>query len=210
MSTIKNDRRTIFGWAMYDWANSAYSTVIAGAILPAFFVGEVVGDDGWNGRTGDNLWALGLALGTLLLFVAMPVLGAVADYSASKKRFLRAFAYGGSLFVTVLVFAASGNVLFTLGFFLLAQLGFVGANVFYDGFLPDITTDDTIDKVSSRGFALGYVGGGVWLAVVLAGIFLAPEDSTLLITRVGIGATGIWWAGFTWFALSRLPETGDA
>ena len=86
MSTIKNDRRTIFGWAMYDWANSAYSTVIAGAILPAFFVGEVVGDDGWNGRTGDNLWALGLALGTLLLFVAMPVLGAVADYSASKKR----------------------------------------------------------------------------------------------------------------------------
>ncbi|NND85338.1 MAG: hypothetical protein HKN46_09345 [Acidimicrobiia bacterium] len=210
MSTIKNDRRTIFGWAMYDWANSAYSTVIAGAILPAFFVGEVVGDDGWNGRSGDSLWALGLALGTLLLFVAMPVLGAVADYSASKKRFLRVFAYGGSVFVTILVFAGTGNVLFTLGFFLLAQLGFVGANVFYDGFLPDITTDDTIDKVSSRGFALGYVGGGVWLAIVLAGIFLAPEDLTILVTRLGIGATGIWWAGFTTFALRRLPETGEA
>lgn len=207
---IKNDRRTIFGWAMYDWANSAYSTVIAGAILPAFFVGEVVGEGGWNGRTGDSLWALGLALGTLLLFVAMPVLGAVADYSAAKKRFLRAFAYGGSLFVTLLVFAGSGNVLLTLGFFLLAQVGFVGANVFYDGFLPDITTPDTIDKVSSRGFALGYIGGGLWLAVVLAGIFSAGDDADLavLITRIGIGATGIWWAGFTAFAMSRLPETG--
>jgi UMF1 family MFS transporter len=209
VSTTKNDRRTIFGWAMYDWANSAYSTVIAGAVLPAYFVGGVVGDDGWNGRSGDSLWALGLALGTLLLFIAMPVLGAVADYSASKKRFLRAFAYGGSLFITVLIFAGSGDVLFTLGFFLLAQLGFVGANVFYDGFLPDITTPDTIDKVSSRGFALGYVGGGLWLAVVLAGIFIAPEDQTELVTRIGVAATGLWWAGFTWFSLRRLPETGD-
>ena len=141
-----------------------------------------------------------------------PVLGAVADYSAAKKRFLRAFAYGGSLFVTLLVFAGSGNVLLTLGFFLLAQVGFVGANVFYDGFLPDITTPDTIDKVSSRGFALGYIGGGLWLAVVLAGIFSAGDDADLavLITRIGIGATGIWWAGFTAFAMSRLPETGGS
>ncbi len=209
MTAIKNDKRALFGWAMYDWANSAYSTVIAGAVLPAFFVSGVVGEDGWQGRSGDSLWALGLALGTLLLFIAMPVLGAVADYSASKKRFLRTFAYGGSLFISVLIFAGSGDVLFTLGFFLLAQLGFVGANVFYDGFLPDLTTPDTIDKVSSRGFALGYVGGGLWLALVLAGIFLAPEDSTELVTRIGIASTGVWWAGFTWFALKRLPETGE-
>ncbi|NIQ52142.1 MAG: MFS transporter, partial [Gemmatimonadetes bacterium] len=97
---VKNDRRTIFGWAMYDWANSAYSTVIAGAVLPVYFANEVVGDDGWNGRSGESLWALTLSLGTLLLFLAMPILGAIADYSASKRRFMMAFAYGGALFTT--------------------------------------------------------------------------------------------------------------
>ncbi|MEX2655817.1 MAG: MFS transporter [Acidimicrobiia bacterium] len=204
---MKNDRRTIFGWAMYDWANSAYSTVIAGAVLPAFFVSEVVGDEGWNGRSGESLFALTLALGTLLLFLAMPVLGAIADFSASKRRFLRAFAYGGSLFTASLFLATSGNVLATLGLFLLAQIGFVGANVFYDGFLPDISTPDTIDKVSSRGFALGYIGGGVWLGVVIA--MIQFSDDGALAARIGIGATGLWWAGFTRFALSRLDETGS-
>ena len=206
MTVIKNDRRTIFGWAMYDWANSAYSTVIAGAILPSYFAAGVVGEDGWQGRSGQSLWALGLAIGTLLLFLAMPVLGAIADFSAAKKRFLRAFAYFGSVFVALLVLAGSGDVLMTLGFFLLAQIGFVGANVFYDGFLPDISTPDTIDKVSSRGFATGYIGGGLWLAIVLGAWSFAPDDVSELVLRLGIGATGIWWAGFTWFALKRLPE----
>lgn len=193
---------------MYDWANSAYSTVIAGAILPAFFVSEVVGEDGWNGRSGESLFALTVALGTLLLFLAMPVLGAVADFSDSKRRFLRVFAYGGSLFTASLFLATSGNVLATLGLFLLAQIGFVGANVFYDGFLPDITTPDTIDRVSSRGFALGYIGGGLWLGVVIAMIQFSPDGA--LAARIGIGATGLWWAGFTRFALLRLSETGQA
>lgn len=206
VAAVKNDRRTIFGWAMYDWANSAYSTVIAGAVLPAFFVSEVVGESGWNGRSGESLFALTLALGTLLLFLAMPVLGAIADYTAAKRRFLRVFAYGGSLFTASLFLATSGNVLATLGLFLLAQIGFVGANVFYDGFLPDITTPDTIDKVSSRGFAIGYVGGGLWLGVVIALIQVLPDGA--LAARIGIGATGLWWAGFTRFALTRLQETG--
>jgi MFS transporter, UMF1 family len=204
---VKNDRRTIFGWAMYDWANSAYSTVIAGAVLPAYFVSEVVGEEGWNGRSGESLFALTLALGTLLLFIAMPVLGAIADFSASKRRFLRAFAYGGSLFTAALFLATSGNVLGTLGLFMLAQIGFVGANVFYDGFLPDISTPDTIDQVSSKGFALGYIGGGLWLGVVIAMITFAEDGA--LAARIGIGTTGLWWAGFTWFALRRLDETGS-
>ncbi|HVR33532.1 MAG TPA: MFS transporter [Acidimicrobiia bacterium] len=205
---MKNDRRTIFGWAMYDWANSAYSTVIAGAVLPAYFVSEVAGENGWNGRSGESLFALTLALGTLLLFLAMPVLGAIADFSAAKKRFLRVFAYGGSLFTASLFLATSGNVLATLGLFLLAQVGFVGANVFYDGFLPDISTPDTIDRVSSRGFALGYIGGGLWLGVVIA--MIQFSDDGALAARIGIGTTGLWWAGFTRFALSRLDETGSA
>lgn len=207
-ATVKNDRRTIFGWAMYDWANSAYSTVIAGAILPAYFASEVVGDDGWNGRSGETLWALTLGIGTLLLFLAMPVFGAVADYSAAKLRFLKAFAYGGALFTIALFFATTGNVLYTLGFFLLAQIGFVGANVFYDGFLPDITTADTIDRVSSRGFALGYVGGGLYLLFVLMAIQFSPDPT--LAARIGIGGTGLWWAGFSLYAFSRFRDSGTA
>ncbi len=205
---MKNDKRTVFGWAMYDWANSAYSTVIAGAILPAYFASEVVGESGWNGRSGETLWSLTIGLGTLLLFLAMPVFGAIADFSASKLRFLKVFAYGGSLFTISLFMASSGDVLLTLGLFLLAQIGFVGANVFYDGFLPDISTDDTIDKISSKGFALGYIGGGLYLLLVFAAIQLAGDGA--LAARLGIGGTGLWWAGFSAFAFSRLRETGDA
>lgn len=208
VTVTKNDPRTIFGWAMYDWANSAYSTVVAGAVLPAYFASEVVGDEGYLGRSGETLWALVVGLGTLLLFLAMPVLGAIADFSAAKLRFLRVFAYGGALFTTALVAATSGNVLLTLGIFVLAQAGFVGANVFYDGFLPDISTPDTIDKVSSRGFAIGYVGGGLYLLLVILGIQLAADEA--LAARLGIAGTGLWWAGFAWFAFTRLKESGEA
>jgi UMF1 family MFS transporter len=202
----KNDRRTIFGWAMYDWANSAYSTVVAGAILPAYFAGEVVGDNGWNGRSGQVLWALGIGLSTLVLFMAMPVFGAIADFSAAKRQFMQVFAYGGALFTTLFFFAETGNVVFTLAIFFLAQLGFVGANVFYDGFLKDITTEDTIDRVSSKGFALGYLGGGLWLAIVFGAIL--ATDGNLMVVRGGIAATGIWWAAFAWFAFTRLEDSG--
>ncbi len=191
---------------MYDWANSAYSTVVAGAILPAYFAGEVVGDGGWNGRSGQVLWALGIGLSTLVLFMAMPVFGAIADYSAAKRQFMQVFAYGGALFTTLFFFAGTGNVVFTLAIFFLAQLGFVGANVFYDGFLKDISTEDTIDKVSSKGFALGYLGGGLWLAIVFGAIL--ATDSNLMVIRGGIAATGIWWAAFSWFAFTRLEDSG--
>ena len=145
-------------------------------------------------------------LSTLVLFMAMPVFGAIADFSAAKRRFMQVFAYGGALFTTLLFFATTGNVLFTLGVFFLAQLGFVGANVFYDGFLKDITTEDTIDKVSSKGFAVGYFGGGLWLAIVFGAILASDSDVTVI--RAGIAATGLWWAGFSWFAFSRLKDSG--
>ncbi len=205
---MKNDRRTIFGWAMYDWANSAYSTVIAGAILPAYFASEVVPDEGFWGQSGQTIWGFVTGFAAFALFLFMPVLGAMADYSASKRRFLQVFAYGGALFTTVLFFATTGNVVFTLAFFMLAQFGFVGANVFYDGFLPDISTDDTIDQVSSKGFAFGYIGGGLYLLFALALIQLSSDGA--LAARIAIGGTGLWWAGFSLFAFSRLRETGTA
>lgn len=197
---------------MYDWANSAYSTVIAGAVLPVYFESEVVGDAGWRGFSGESLWAFATGGAALFLFLLMPVLGAMADYTAAKKRFLMAFAYGGALMTLLLFFARSGDVALTLVLFLLAQVGFVAGNVFYDGFLPDITTLDTIDRVSARGYALGYIGGGLYLALSLAFITFSESMgiTTGLATRVSIAGVAVWWAVFARFAFSRLRETGVA
>lgn len=203
---MKNDKRTIFGWAMYDWANSAYSTVIAGAVFPVYFESQVVGDAGWHGYSGEAMWSFVAAAASAALFLLMPILGAMADFSANKRRFLSVFAYGGSLFSVLMFFAQSGRVVLTLGLFFFAQLGFVAANVFYDGFLTDISTPETIDKVSSKGFAIGYVGGGIYLLVAFVAISTTKSE---LVTRLMISGAGLWWGGFSAFALARLPGKGS-
>ncbi len=210
--TLKNDKKTIFGWAMYDWANSAFATVMLTAVFPVFFEGTIVGDNGWRGINGEALWGFLTGGAAIVLFLFMPILGAIADFSASKRKFLRAFAYGGALFTSLLFFATTGSVVYAMLIFVLSQFGFVGANVFYDGFLPDISTDDTIDKVSSKGFALGYVGGGLYL--LLSFILIQFPGTfgldTLLATRLSILGVGLWWAGFSVYAFKRFAETGEA
>ena len=140
---------------MYDWANSAYVTTVAVGLLPRYFADVVVGPAGVVvGGTvfgADTLWAFIVGLSTFVVFVSAPVLGAIADFSSARKRFLLSFAYGGSLFTLFLYFCRSGDVARTLLFFLIAQVGFVGANVFYDSFLPLIASEDQLDRVSGRG-----------------------------------------------------------
>ena len=211
---IKNDRKTIFGWAMYDWANSAYATT-SGAIVAAFFTGTIVPDEGFWGMSGETLWAGVVSFGALVLFLGMPVLGAVADYTSTKKRFLWFFALLGAFFTIAVPFAPDGAVPLFLFLFLISQVGFVAANVFYDGFLPNITTDDTIDRVSSKGFALGYVGGGLYVLLAFVLIVLSGDDSLTGLSetgaaRVGIAGAGVWWIIFSIYSLRRLPEVGEA
>ena len=113
----KNDRRTIFGWCMYDWANSAFATTVLAALLPAYFAGEVVGPEGVAiGGTiysATTLWGFVVAFAAFLTFIIAPVLGAISDFSATKKKFLLSFAYGGSLFTTLLFFWRT-SLIFTL------------------------------------------------------------------------------------------------
>ena len=193
---------------MYDWANSAYITTFA-AIVSAFFTGVIVPEGGFNGYSGQTLWSAVISVGAFILFLFMPVLGAVADYASAKRRFLRFFATFGAIVTIALPLVPNGAVLLFLAVVLLGQIGFVAANVFYDGFLPDITTDDTIDAVSSKGFALGYVGGGLYVLVALVLIILSDTDiigiSVETASRIGIAGAGIWWLGFTSFSLRRLP-----
>jgi UMF1 family MFS transporter len=214
--TVRNNPRTIFGWAMYDWADSAYATTTMAAVFPIYFNRTVVPPEGYEilGRTlrADSLWGYAVGLVTLAVFLVSPALGAMADFSATKKRFLRAFAYGGALFATLMFLIGTGDVMLALGLFFLTQIGFVSGRVFYDGFLPDITTPDTIDRVSARGYAFGYIGGGLQftLALLLISFPSAFGMSVGTAARVSLAMVGVWWFAFATFAFTRMHETGEA
>lgn len=211
-AVTKDDPRTLFGWCMYDWANSAYVTTVAVGLLPRYFAEAVVPAGGVAalGTTfaADTLWAAVVGTATLIAFLTAPVLGAIADFSAAKKRFLLTFAWTGSLFAILLYFCRSGDVIKTLLFFLLAQVGFIGANVFYDAFLPHIASDAEMDRVSGRGYAYGYVGGGLQFALSLglvqghAALGLSLDQAV----RLAIVMAGVWWAGFTLVTARLLVE----
>ena len=207
------NRRSNFGWCMYDWANSAYTTTIAVGVLPVYFAQAVVGPEGV--RLGDTLyrattlWGFTAGLAAFLAFLMAPTLGAVADMTASKKRFLLACAYTGSLFTVLLYFCQSGDVFRTLCFFLIAQVAYVGGNVFYDAFLPQIAQDrNTMDRLSGKGYAYGYVGGGIQFALAL-GLLAGHRQLGLaqgLAARLGMVMAGLWWAGFTLLTARHLSE----
>jgi UMF1 family MFS transporter len=207
----KDDPATIFGWCMYDCANSAYITTAVG-LLPIYFASVVVGEHGatFFGRTyrADTLWGVAVGLAGAISFICAPVLGAIADFSASKKRFLTAFGYSGALFCTLLFFTHTGDVLKTLLFFLLSQIGFVNGNVFYDAFLPHVAGENKMDDVSGKGYAYGYVGGGLQFAIALALVSLHARLglSSELAARIGIATAGVWWAGFTLYCMRFLNE----
>jgi UMF1 family MFS transporter len=157
---------------MYDFANSAFATTILAVIFNKYFA-EVVA----FGRTGIRVLGVhlpGAAVFTFAVAIAMacvaisaPVLGAIADFSGRKRQFLAYFCYGGVLFTGLLYFIGEGDYWLGALFFVLAHIGFSGGNVFYNGFLPEISTDETIGRVSGMGWALGYIGGGMLLAINL-------------------------------------------
>jgi UMF1 family MFS transporter len=208
----KNDPKTVFGWCMYDWANSAYNTTVAVGLLPVYFASVVVGPDGATiGATtysATAIWGFVVGLGAFIAFLLSPTLGAVADLASAKKRFLLFFAYTGSLFTLLLYFSEAGDVWSTLVFFLISEVCFISANVFYDAFLPHIATDDKMDMVSGMGFSYGYVGGGLQLALAF-GLVAAHDKfgiSQTQAVRIGILGAGLWWAGFTIFTAKNLFE----
>jgi MFS transporter, UMF1 family len=207
---VRNDKRTIFGWAMYDWANSAYTTTTLAVLMPALFTGEIVPDAGFTilGRTldGESLFGYTVSFAAILAFLFSPVLGAVGDFSGAKLRFLRIFAYAGAAGSTLLALAGPGDVWFTIFLFLVVESCWAIAQVFYDSFLPHITTPETIDQVSSRGFAFGYLGGGIQFLLSLLLLQFSPDSFQSTAARIGIVAAGVWWLAFSIFSFRRLKE----
>lgn len=210
---MRNDRRSIFGWAMYDWANSAYTTTTLAVLLPALFTGTIMPEDGVSlfGRQvdGESMFSYMVSAAAIIAFLASPVMGAVGDFSARKLRFLRFFAYTGAILSLGFALVGPGDVWLTVVIFLLAETCWAMAAVFYDSLLPHLTTADTIDKVSSKGFAFGYLGGGLQFLLALLLIQFSPESFAATAARIGIVMAALWWLGFAIFALRRLREPGS-
>jgi UMF1 family MFS transporter len=203
----KLHRRAINAWCMYDWANSAFVTTVTAAVLPPFY--SRVAAAGLPANTATAYWGYTSAIALLISAVAAPILGAIADYSGIKKRLLAIFALVGILFTALLYFVTTGDWLKASIFYVIAEVGFGGSIVFYDALLPHVARHDEIDQVSSKGYALGYLGGGLLLAINL-GMIMKPDWFLLsgaeMATRVAFVTVAVWWAVFSIPLLRTVPE----
>ena len=204
---------------MYDWANSAFVTSGVAAILPIYFVflfkdalGESASFLGLE-LTGSSTWSLGVAVSTAIVALSSPVLGIVADRAVIKKTLMSVYAAGGSLFTALAFFAAyTGHPwAWLLGTFIVANIGFAGSLVFYNSLLPHVAPRGLLDDVSSRGYAYGYVGGGLLLLVHLAlNVAASDTDVADLVTRGSLASIGVWWFGWAIWTLKVVPEPPGA
>lgn len=208
-----NDRREIFGWTMYDWANSAFSTTVVTTFLGPYLLSLAENQGGVNllGFTvrPAAFFPACVSISVVLQVLFLPLLGAIADYSRLKKRMMMLFAYIGAG-ATIALFFIQGDLVILGGLlFILANLAFGAAIVFYNAFLPEIASPDRRDTVSSRGFALGYLGGGLLLLLNLI-LFNFMEDSELAV-RISLASAGLWWLVFTiLFPQRRLKQRQPA
>lgn len=192
--------RSVRAWTLYDWANSAFATTIMGAILPNYFATYIATE---NSLT---LWGLTVAIGSLIIALISPVLGAIADFKGSKKLFMGILAGLGIVSTALFFFIKSPDQwLLCCILYILATIGFAGSLVFYDALLPHVAKEEEIDQVSSRGYAMGYVGGGVLLLINVLMIFFGPgllpqmpeAEATQLMMRLSLASVAIWWAVFS-------------
>jgi UMF1 family MFS transporter len=209
-----NDKREIFGWGMYDWANSAFSTTVGTVFLGPYLASLAAGAAGSDGmaRLGgiaiapDSFLPYCISISVGLQVFILPVLGAIADYSHMRKQLMQVFATIGAI-ATIMLFLVTGNLWWLGGLlFITANLAFGASMVFYNSYLPDIASEDQRDRVSSYGWALGYLGGGLLLLLNL--IFFQLHATlgveTGLAVRICLASAGIWWIGFSFITWSRL------
>jgi UMF1 family MFS transporter len=200
-------RRELRAWAMYDWANSAFITTIAAAVLPPYFSSVAAASMEKNVATAywGYTQVVAMAIG---LTIALTT-GALADYLGVRKRFLAAFAFIGALGTSGLWFAGNGDWLLASGCYVVGYIGFAGGNVFYESLLPHVAKADEIDRVSTAGYAIGYLGGGLLLALNLAWIQM-PDTfgfaDTGQAVRASFVSVGVWWLIFAIPLLRRVPE----
>ena len=192
---------------MYDWANSAFVTTIVAAVFPIYF--QDVAAAGLPGSVATERYAMATTIALVLIAVSAPVLGALADYAGVKKKFLGAFLTLGVVSTAAMYFIQRSQWLFAAAVFVVSNIGLSGTFVFYDSLLPHVARGDELDRVSTAGYALGYLGGGLLLAVNLAWIqfpsFFGIADAAAA-SRLSFLSVAIWWALFSLPLLLRVPE----
>jgi UMF1 family MFS transporter len=211
-------KKVINGWAMYDWANSVYNLVITSTIFPAYY--EAVTGDGKESTANDTVVLFGrtfvntslyqYALGIAFIIVAVlsPLLSSIADYKGNKKSFLFFFCTMGSLACCALFFYDKSNLAYGLICMIIACVGFWSSLVFYNSYLPEIAAPEDQDKVSAKGFVMGYIGS-VILQIICFLFVLMPDKFGITVgkaSQISFLLVGIWWWGFGQLALSKLPK----
>lgn len=201
-----NDPKKIRAWSLYDWANSAYSTTVVGTVLQSYLVAIT------PERQGPALWGACITISAILSFVLAPILGGIADATNIKKKMWTIFMLLGSITTVLMFFITPGLHILGAVLAVISSIGFSSSFVFYNAFLPEIASNDKRDRVSSLGFAMGYLGGGVLLALNLA-LILGGESfgiPTGLATRISLASAGLWWLGFSIPMLRRIHDIPNA
>jgi UMF1 family MFS transporter len=248
MSTPLNNKKVIFGWTMYDWANSVFSLTIATAIFPPYYeaMSKAAAIKSGSSPQGPYYITLGgyefantalysysLSLGFLLVTIISPILSGIADVKGNKKSYLKFFCYLGSISCMFMYYFDAQNIYYGLSLFVLSLIGFGGSLVFYNAFLPEIVSEDLFDRVSARGFSMGYIGSVILLLINLVNIMfpeilfpvqaktqeflqtgLSEPDALKkarsyyegIASKLSFVSVGIWWMGFAQIPFKHLPE----
>ena len=204
ISDEKQRRRQHWAWYMYDFGNSAYAAVVLLAVYATYFKNQVVG-----GAEGTRLWGLAIGSAILVVEILSPILGAMADFAASKKRLLFIFSAISWVFTALLFFVQKGDVLMGFVFFVLAEIGYRGGQVFYNALLPEIATTDEMGQVSGSGWAVGSIGGVVCLLFILPPILLTRNNPALnlLVVRCTFIFAALFFAACASLVFLRVKET---
>ena len=204
---MKQKSKLIWGWAMYDWANSAFATTVMAGFFPIFF--KQYWSIGADVNQSTAMLGFGNSIASLLVALMAPILGAIADRGSFKKKFLISFAYLGVLMTAGLYLVGKGEWVLAIFVYVMGVIGFSGANIFYDSLLPSVADESNVDSVSSLGFAMGYLGGGL--------LFFLNVVMTLQPTIFGLADAGeavrwsfvsvaLWWGTFTIITIAWVPE----
>jgi len=198
--TDKIKIKAVRAWTMYDWANSAFATTVMAAILPNYF-GMYIATE-----ASLTLWGYTVAIGSLIAALISPILGAIADFRGSKKTFMGFFVALGVVSTALMYLVDTpGDWLLASILYIFGTIGFAGSLVFYDALLPHVAEPDEIDEVSARGYAMGYIGGGLLLLINVVMIFVGPRflpnmaenDAVALMMRLSLSSVAVWWAVFS-------------
>ncbi|MGG4550213.1 MFS transporter [Rossellomorea marisflavi] len=196
-------------WILYDWANSAYSIIISTAVFPLFFKAAAT-SAGVSSVDSTAYLGYTIAIATFILAMLGPILGTIADYEGYKKKFFTFFFTLGIIFTASLAFIPGEQWILLLIFYTVSTVGFAGANVFYDAFLTDVTSEDRMDRVSARGYGLGYIGSTIPFIIAIAIIVLAQSRVIPIAVDTASGIafviTAIWWGIFTIPLLKHVKQ----